>query len=96
MYHHKLYSEFMSFIQGEVFVRSAFYKIFIYTKNINDLISNFESTQNDRVSNNHNNLMVTFKQNQIPLWSSAFLCFSIGHQPYIDWGGNMHAMPGFC
>ena len=85
MYHHKLYSEFMSVIQGEVFVRSAFYKIFIHAKNIRDLISKFEPNQQDRISNDHNNVIGNSNQNHISWWASDLLCFSLGHHPDTDW-----------
>ena len=45
MSHHKLYSEFTSSKQDEIFIISTFYKFVIHTKKIKDLISKFESTQ---------------------------------------------------
>ena len=47
IFRHNIYSEFMSVIQDEVFIRSKFYKFFFHTKKIKDLLSKFESTQQD-------------------------------------------------
>ena len=47
MFHHKIYSAFVSVIQDEVFVRSAFYKFGVHTIKIKDLISKFGSTQQE-------------------------------------------------
>ena len=55
-------------------------QFFIHTINIKDLISKFESTQQDRVSKNQNDMVGNFNQNHISRWDSALLCFSLGHQ----------------
>ena len=60
-------------------------KNFIHTKNVKDLISKFESTQQDRVSNNNNNMMGNCNRNQIFQWAGAILSFSLGHQSYTNW-----------
>ena len=57
MSNYKLYSACISAIHDEVFIIYAL-KIFgVYTMNIKDLISNFLCTQQDKASNNQNNLI---------------------------------------
>ena len=85
MSHHKIYSELMSIIQDEFFIRPPFYNFFIHIKNIKDLISKFESNQQDRVYKNQNNLMGNFNQHHISQWYSDTIRFSFGHQAYTDW-----------
>ena len=85
MSHNKLHSSFMSVIQDEVFIRSELYKFGINAINIKDIIYKFEYTQHDRVSNYKNNMMENRNCHQISRWDSSLLCFSLGHQSYIDW-----------
>ena len=75
----------MYVIQDEVFIISAFYKFGVHTINIKDLISKSESTKQDRVSKNQNNLMVNINQYNIFRWDGYLLYFSLGHQSYTDW-----------
>ena len=85
MYHHKLESEFMPVIYDEVFIRYVFNKLFVHTKNTKDLISNFESTQQVRVSEDLNNLIVNYNHHQIYQWDSDIVWFSLEQQSYTDW-----------
>ena len=57
MPHHKLYSEFMSIVKYEIYIRSEFWKFHVHTKNIKDLISKSESIQPDIFSKKQNNLI---------------------------------------
>ena len=47
----------MSVIQHSVFIRSIFYNCFVHIIIIYNLIPKFESTQQDRLSNNQNNMI---------------------------------------
>ena len=85
MYHHKLESEFMPVIYDEVFIRYVFNKLFVHTKNTKDLISNFESTQQVRVSEDLNNWIVNYNHHQIYQWDSDIVWFSLEQQSYTDW-----------
>ena len=85
MSHHNLYSEFMPVIQDEVFIRYAFYIFGVHNINTKGLISNFESTQQDIFSKNHNNMIENRNQHHIYRWDSALLRFSLGHQSYTNW-----------
>ena len=73
MPHHKIYSAFVSFIHDEVFIRSTFYKCGVHTINTKELISKFESTQQDILYKNQNNLIVNYNQHQIYWWGSALI-----------------------
>ena len=57
MSHHKLYSEFVSFVKYEVSIISAFWNFCVHTRNIKVLISKFEPAQQDRFSKKQNNMI---------------------------------------
>ena len=73
MSHHKHCSALVSIVQDEVFIRSILYKFGAHIINIKYLVSKFESTQQDRVSKNENNMIKNSNQHQIPWWASAIL-----------------------
>ena len=57
MYCPKIYSYLMAAIQDQVSIVSASFKVGVHSQNIKDLISNFESAQQDRVFNKQKNLI---------------------------------------
>ena len=85
MTHLKLYSEFMAVIQDEVSIRIMPNKYGFQSRLIKDLITNFESAQQDRIFNNQKNLAENSNHHHILQWECVHLHFQIGHHPYTEW-----------
>ena len=69
MSHHKFYSEFVFVIQYKVSIGSVLYKFEIHAKNSEDLVSKLESSQQDRVSKNQNNMVKNERYQVKPITS---------------------------
>ena len=80
MTHLQLCSEFMVFILDEASIQIATNKYGSQYQLIKDLITNFESAQQYRISNNQNKLGENSNQHQISRWGFSHLHFQIGHQ----------------
>ena len=80
MFHQELYSEFMAVIQYEVSIHAVPKKYGSQSRHIKDLISNFESAQQDRISNKQKKLVENSNQHQISLWECSHLHCTLGHQ----------------
>ena len=76
----------MDFVKDEVSIHAVPNKYGSQYRLIKDLITHFESAQQDRISNNQKKLLENSNQNQILRRSCAHLRFQIGNQSYTEWG----------
>ena len=60
-------------------------QIFRPHQNIKDLVSKLESTQQEKVSKNQNNMIGNCNHHQISQRASDILFFSLDHRSYTDW-----------
>ena len=75
----------MSVIQNEVSIRSVPNKYDSQSRQIKDLVTQFESAQQDRISDKQKNLVENSNQNHIFLWSSAHIPCFLDHKSYTEW-----------
>ena len=75
----------MAVIQYEVSIRNVPNKYGSQSRLIKDLITHFESAQQDRISNNQKKMVGDSNQHQMFWWVCANICFQILHQSYTEW-----------
>ena len=75
----------MSSLKDEVSIRYAPKKYGSQYRLIKDLITHFESTPKDRISNNQRKLVENSNQHHILRWACAHLRFQFGNQSYNGW-----------
>ena len=85
MNHMQIYSVFMFVIQDEVSIHIVPKKYGSQSRLIKDLITHFESAQQDKISNNQKKLTEDSNQHNILRWACDHLFSQIGHQSYTDW-----------
>ena len=75
----------MSAVQYEVSIRAVPKKYGSQSRLIKDLITQFESAQQDKISNNQKKLVEKSNQHNISRWACYHLLFQLGHQSYTEW-----------
>ena len=75
----------MVVIQDEVSIQVIPNKYGSQSRHIKDLITQFESAQQDTISNKQKNLAENRNQHQILRWESAHIHCQLGHLSYNDW-----------
>ena len=79
------HSAFMAFIQDDFSIQSASINFGTPPRQIKDLISKFEYSQQDIISKKNKNLSENRNQNHISQCSCALIHFKPRHQSYTDW-----------
>ena len=74
----------MSVIQNEVSIRALPNTYGSQSQQIKDLIAQFESTQQDRISNEQKNLVENINQHQISRSECDHLQCQLGNQSYTE------------
>ena len=75
----------MTVVQDEVSIHTMPKKYGSQSRLIKDLVTQFESSQQDRIYNNQKNLVEKTNHHHISWLACAHLHIQIGHQSYTEW-----------